>query len=302
MKVAYLILVHKSAQQVRRLISRLNNGKNVIVLHVDSKSESLFQDLSKEFSDSSFVFFSRRRNVNWARFSIVCATLEMFKTLKEKQVDYDFATILSGQDYPIKTNFQIESFLSENKGKIFLENFLLPSKNLPMDGLDRLQGWDFPLSPRRHFIFPHFLKKLRGLRFFYPYFSFFKRVFPRSFKPFAGSAWFTVPSECVNFMMDFVKKEKNFLAFFKRVMFPDEMFFQTVIMNSPFANQVENCNLRYIKWQSAPLLIKKDSIGDLEKSSAHFARKLDQDVDSEILDLIDKRILKLPEIGPLESE
>jgi len=64
---------------------------------------------------------------------------------------------------------------------------------------------------------------------------------------------------------------------------PEELYFQTVIMNSKYAKNVSNNNLRYIDWN--PSRVGKDStspaildLNDLEKiknSNMLFARKFD---------------------------
>jgi hypothetical protein len=86
-----------------------------------------------------------------------------------------------------------------------------------------------------------------------------------------------------------------FVNFFKYVDIPDEMFFQTIILNSPFKESVINDNLVYIDWEnpnpSYPRTFVKTDFEILVSSSKLFARKFDVSRDADILDMIDQKIL-----------
>jgi Core-2/I-Branching enzyme len=77
------------------------------------------------------------------------------------------------------------------------------------------------------------------------------------------------------------------------VKIPEEIFFQTVLMNSPFKNQIENDNLRYIIWQSPsrhPEILRKSDFSGCINSKKLFARKFDCTVDEEVLCMLDEAI------------
>jgi hypothetical protein len=73
------------------------------------------------------------------------------------------------------------------------------------------------------------------------------------------------------------------------------MFFQTMVMNNNI-NQPENIinnNLRYVDWNSQsghPRTLDETDLDKLTNTDAYFARKFDED--SEVLNLIDKGMLK----------
>jgi hypothetical protein len=76
---------------------------------------------------------------------------------------------------------------------------------------------------------------------------------------------------------------------------PDEIFFQTIILNSSFARRAVNDNLRYIEWKDpdagSPAILRKSDFQKLASSSKLFARKFDMTVDTEVLDFIDREII-----------
>jgi hypothetical protein len=92
------------------------------------------------------------------------------------------------------------------------------------------------------------------------------------------------------YVYEFVRSHPRFVRFFRYVTVPDEIFFQTIIGNSPYAREVHNDTLTFVEWYRRAVLHR----GDLEalRSTYHlFARKFDPFVDAEILDLVDRELL-----------
>jgi hypothetical protein len=115
---------------------------------------------------------------------------------------------------------------------------------------------------------------------------------PYNMQPYGGSAWFCLPKRHIDYVLDFVSRNPKILSFYKRSLASDEMFFQTIIMNSPLKDEVVNENEWYIDWSRArdghPPVLTKADLPLLLASGKLFARKFDITVDSEVLDLIDK--------------
>jgi hypothetical protein len=74
---------------------------------------------------------------------------------------------------------------------------------------------------------------------------------------------------------------------------PDEIFFHTIILNSSFASNVVNDDLRCIDISEGrgPRIWRKSDLEILAQSKGLFARKFDTSVDREILDLIELKLL-----------
>jgi hypothetical protein len=90
--------------------------------------------------------------------------------------------------------------------------------------------------------------------------------------------------------MNFLAEHPDYINYFKYTHIPDEMFFQTLIGNSPFADRIQKNNLRYIVFNDKTLLHPKIlTINDkdmLMQSSAFFARKFDLRKDAEIIECL----------------
>jgi hypothetical protein len=133
----------------------------------------------------------------------------------------------------------------------------------------------------------------------YPYVRVFRiprirRKLPLDLKPYGGSGYFCLPREVVKYVVDFVEKNPSVRSFFRRAFIPDEMFFQTILMNSHYSSRISNDNKRYIKWKRSvgghPEILTKSDFDNIKTSGKLFARKFDPSIDSEILNLIDQDI------------
>lgn len=76
---------------------------------------------------------------------------------------------------------------------------------------------------------------------------------------------------------------------------PDEIFFQTIVLNSPLAHTVVNDDLRYLEWRDpalagGPAVLGEHDFRKIMSSSKLFARKFDMTQDAEILELIDAEV------------
>ncbi len=120
------------------------------------------------------------------------------------------------------------------------------------------------------------------------------RHLPYNLKPYGGSAYFCLAKRHVSYILRYIENKPDLIGFFRRTFAPDEMFFQTILMNSSLKDSIVNDNLRYIDWckQGVPLpaVLTVADVENLLCSTKLFARKFDLDVDSKILDYIDKKI------------
>ena len=120
---------------------------------------------------------------------------------------------------------------------------------------------------------------------------------PGGLRPFGGSSYWCITRDGAAYISEFTKKNPKFVNFFKYVYIPDEMFFQTIILNSYLRDTVVNDDLRCIDWSAKgrgstlPRVWCKEDIGILSRSSALIARKFDNAVDSTVFDLIDAELL-----------
>lgn len=284
MKIAYLLLAHKYPEQLKRLILRLRDEHTSFFIHIDKKTDdAIYNQIVELLNGIPNVYFTTRYKCYWGDFNIVKASIAGIKMMLNSGTSFDYAVLLSGQDYSLKSNNQIKQFFQENKGKEFIEFFSLYSKNPwtkengHYPALERINYWHLRFRSK------HF------------YTTLIKRRFPSGFEPFGGSQWWCLSRACLEYVNSFIPQNPQLINYLKYVYVPDEIFFQTIILNSPFKDKVSNDHLRYMDWENpnpnVPATLCKGDFEKLSNSSKLFARKFDLTRDPEILDLIDQKIL-----------
>jgi len=286
MVVAYLIMGHKDPGQILRLIKTLQDSAAFFVVHIDERAgDDVFAPLRDYASAHPEVLLTPRIRCYWGGFGIAKAMIECVKAAAHSGRHFDYAILLSGQDYPIKTAAQIDEFLTRNQGSEFIESFQLnkPNRWTPQGGafqaMNRVQWWTF-------FIRSH------------PFYLRIPRRFPFQWEPFGGSQWWGLSRECILYLNEFLRKNRGVVRYFKHVFIPDEALFQTVLSNSGFRDRIVNDDLRHIDWErpnpNYPRTLDLEDFEFLRVSPKLFARKFSPDRSKELMEKIDAEILGIP--------
>ena len=110
------------------------------------------------------------------------------------------------------------------------------------------------------------------------------------FNVYRGSEWFCIPGYIAEHILAFIEKNEWYYEAFKNALASDEYFFQTIIMNSPFAKDNVCNNLTHIRFgqthrdKNHPVILTMNDVTEIESSGKFFARKFDEDVDSTVID------------------
>lgn len=277
--LAYLILAHHKPDQVAGLIDSLDGDNTSFYIHFDAKST--IKDLSQSRFDGrkNVRILPSGLDVNWGGYNMVAATLELMRAAISQKRGY--LILLSGQDLPIRSNDQIRHFYKDNYGKQYIDYSPLPSSSWALNGgLDRISYYWFVDQVGKDASFKLYECQVRAG---------FKRPFFSGLVPYGGSQWWSLTMDCAGYILDFVRANKVFDDFMRYCLIPDELYFQNILLNSPFCSSVVDDNLRYIDWQSgpeSPRILRSDDFPKMMVSECLFARKFDMTVDSEIYSLI----------------
>lgn len=334
MKLAYIILAHKNPKQVFRLYQSLNtNDTSYFVIHISKASDSSFyMEMKQLFAVCDNVHFCKRENGMHNAFGIVQGTLNAMKHLQESNFQYDYVNLISGQDFPIKSNQEIISYFEENKGNEFISFWpLYPRIDSPfytdhpwgdhrqLFRVDRFYVNIFgkryasrPIESNKYndkslwnvfkiyiYEFRHYLKSKTLLDETFQILLSRGLPFPRKKMEgkdlYGGKTWWSLTPDCVACILQTIKEDRSYKQFFRYTLIPDEMFFQTVIMNSSFKDKVVNNYLREIEWEGGdgthPIFFTASHFDRLKNSTNLFARKFDTAVDEEILEMIESNLL-----------
>jgi hypothetical protein len=273
-RVAYVVSAYKYPQQLGRLLRRLSTPNASFAVHVDRKTKpSVYRAMRAAAEDVPNVRFVSRHVSHWGGFGHVRATLKGLADVVERSVPFDYVVLLTGQDYPLRSAAAIECFLAKAGGSSFMNHWPLPYPPWgPRGGLDRLEDWHLITYRRLHLALP------------------LRRRLPGGLKPYGGGGYWCLARPVAEDVHDFVRRNPAYVRFFEHVWTPDELFLQTIVLNSPLRDTIVNDNLRYIDWTRtpAPAVLRASDFPKLIESGKLFARKFDASVDEKILDLLDE--------------
>lgn len=274
-RIAYIVSAYKLPAQLERLLRRLAAPGVSFAVHVDRKTRRrVYDEMVARTRDLDVVFLPRHVS-QWGGFGHVYATLKGIDHLVTERVPFDYAMLLTGQDYPLRSPAAIAAFLGSAGGRSFMNHWPLPYAPWgDRGGLDRIEDWHVITYRRLHLALP------------------LRRRLPLGLELYGGGAYWCLTKEVLDYVHGFVHANPGYVRFFEHVFVPDELFFQTIVMNSPLADSVENENLRYIDWsrEPAPAVLVQNDLPALVSSHKLFARKFDERVDSTVLDLLDAHI------------
>ncbi len=313
MDLNYIIMVHTEPKHFNRLIRALNDTDVHFYIHVDKGADiNSFRDEVKDLPNIKFMTDEFRENSSWGDFTFLRAILNSIREVV-KHSKNGYITILSGQDYPIKSKKYVKDFYHKNNGSHFMEVNALPYAGWREFGMNRLLKYKVNLSHKRghFFLYPSiyeksfysfelFLNFIRlSLRGNFSYLSKIirRRKIPSYVKPYGGSDWWSMPVVTVNEMLSFLDEHPDYLKYFEDSLLASEMFFQTILMSLPLKDSKPRDikpAVTYANWTrpgviTPPVLFVESDFEEL-MSQEHclFARKFSQKVDVKILDLLDK--------------
>lgn len=270
MKHAILIIAYHNSDYIRYLIEQFNSDFYFFI-HWDKKTSPNNEDKEYLLCKNNVKYWGSEYSVNWGSYGIVRATLLLCKAAL-KYSDVKYMHLISDADMLTKDIRYFKDFFKENNNKIFLEYMPFPVRHWEEGGYYRAKYY-------------HRLEELNikeqkdDMIYRQDIDNQTRKSAPRvlpNIPLYGGSAWWSLPYECVSFL---ISQQKFIEKYFIDTLFPDEMFAQTVIMNSPFATRVVNNNLRYISWGhrngNNPAVLDNSDLGNILREDSFFARKID---------------------------
>ncbi|WP_188369125.1 beta-1,6-N-acetylglucosaminyltransferase [Muriicola marianensis] len=313
MIINYLLLVHQLPEQLLRLVERLSAPDVNFIIHVDKSTDSTpFKEKLQTKERTYFVGDQNRIDVFWGDVSVVEATMALIKKSLEISGDAEgYGILMSGQDYPIKSNKFITDFFRKNAGIHFITSQKFPIETWRNGGWDRIQCYNF--HPYKGSKSPITIPSLRTSEFcrlgnIKPLLKlllspirgecitlFSKRKYSEVHREFyGGSQWWALPFTTLRKILDFVNEHPDVLKFHRYTQVPDEIFVHTIIAEFIDPKWVMP-SLTHVRWEGqkvpSPVVFKMKNLEELLVSNCLFARKFNQEIDNEVLNVLDQQVL-----------
>ena len=275
--IAYLILVHRYPDQFKRLFKAIYHHSNHYLIHVDKRSgPELQQEIADFLADYPNAAMLPSKNALWGGYSLVDAELRGIAALLEQNQEWEFFINLSAQDFPLRSQRDIHDFLCEHRGKDFLK--VADQRQHRPDTLHRID---------------HYVTETAQELLCEPVKT---RPYLDDVTPYIGNQWMILSRAFCEFVSHSPEVDR-FKAFYRHTLIADEGFFQTVIMNTSYQGQIVNDDKRAIDWipmgdiKLRPRDYTVDDADALQQSEHLFARKFDETIDSDILDILERAMM-----------
>lgn len=292
-KHAYLIMAHNDFDTLIHVLREIDDPRNDIYLHIDKKSGMVDLDLIKVSVKESGLYFVPRMKVFWGTISQVKCELKLLKKASAK--GYKYYHLISGNDFPLKSQDYIHNLLRDEDSEFL--SYHLSGEN----------GDDFLYKVKMYYPLLRFVGKgaltgnglrdklSRKLGYWQSSLNAFqeKHNVDRTKKSagavfYKGDQWFTITHD---FALYILENKSRILRTYFLTNGPDEIFMQTLAMNSRFANRVKNDSLRQIDWlRGNPYEYRLTDLDELKASDKLFARKISYYVDPELVDSLSRYI------------
>jgi hypothetical protein len=215
MKIAYAIQAHKNPQQVARLFEALAAPGDAIALAYDVKAGNGFVPAIREAMGPRWTDAIRvlpPTNNAWGGYSLPAALIDCYAELVRHGGDWDYVVNLSGQCLPTRPIPELRAMLAASGGANFLECFEVES------------DWPEVISRVRTY---HVEFRGRARNTHIP------RLARRDFRLYGGSAFMMLSRPFVEHLLRDAQAQ-HIARWFRNTLIPDELLFQTTLMNSPF--------------------------------------------------------------------
>jgi hypothetical protein len=212
----------------------------------------------------------------------------------ESPQQFNRFVLLSGSDYPLRSETYIEDFFKRNLTSEYLDSHQLPFDHWVGGGIPRLNQYKF--SPTTSSLVKFVRRGFRKLGYI-PRERDYKKYLG-DLAPYGGEAWWALTREACQYIMKFIHEERKIVNFFKHTYNPFELFFQTIVNNSPFSVKIKPC-LTYTDWslrnnphpamisEKHLLLFGSESVNTRDSHEFLFARKF-SDETSDVVDALDR--------------
>jgi len=254
-------------------------------------------------------------------YSLVQISDELMRCAKEYEktnnIHFSYFCLMSGQDYLLKNAASIHEELLKNYPKPYIDCTPCTKGNWVYNGSNHSVWWNTVNKKINQCLSkPGAIRKLVKAPVLVADSITKKWANPRvklsrnQVALYGGSAWWILPDMMVDYLLEAAKKfvpENKFYPL-TGVDVPEENYYQTVLMNSKFKNQIrvnppemvaQNCKT-YANFSpdgkpftGHPYILTMedtDRLAELAKNRL-FARKFDETVDSNIFDWIDENLL-----------
>ncbi|SEW31382.1 Core-2/I-Branching enzyme [Cognatiyoonia koreensis] len=270
-KIAFILLCHKDPDAIIQQARQLTAVGDYIAIHFDARSsKDAYAKIKTELSDNPNVTYAKKRiKCGWGAWSLVQATLYAVEAAVEDFPRASHFYMVSGDCMAIKSAVHTHKFL-DAEDVDYIESF---------DYFD--SDWIKTGFKEERLIYRHFFNERTQKPLFYAAFNFQRRFgltrqIPKDLQIMIGSQWWCLRRRTIEFVLEFVRKRKDVMRFFRTTWIPDETFFQTIVRHLVPKEEIRTRTLTFLMFTDygMPATFYNDHYDLLLAQDGLFARKI----------------------------
>ena len=273
---------YKDVDLINETISYIPDDWGCYV-HIDKKSSIKEEDIDKK------AFVEKQFKIYWGGVEHLKAFLLLMNMAYKSGKDYDYYHLITGQDFFATKPSDFDNILGKEQYS-YIQYFKCPKQSWKAWG-----GGYYILKYRTFASYADIRLKpwnyLNKLFFLCQKLFSLGRMLP-NYSIFGGCVYMSLTREAVKEVLynpiaaDLLKRLSNSTN-------AEEIYMQTILMNSPCNKRIVNNNLRYIDWmtQPAPKVLSDEDYEKVVQSRTLFCRKIDSTISKGILDKLREKML-----------
>lgn len=270
-KIAFILLCHKDPDAVIGQANMLTAAGDYMSIHFDGRADAkAYQKIRSSLADNPNVTFAAKRvKCGWGEWSLVQATLHAIEAAIDSFPRATHFYMLSGDCAAIKSAQFAHDFLDK-------------------DDCDYIECFDYFASDwiktgmkEERLIYRHFFNERKNKKLFYTAFNVQKKLgltrkIPADIQIMIGSQWWCLRRRTVEWIVDFTRKRRDVMRFFRTTWIPDETFFQTLVSHLVPQDEIRTRTLTFLMFTDygMPVTFYNDHYDLLLSQDALFARKI----------------------------
>lgn len=270
-KIAYILLCHKDPEAIIKQAQRLTATGDYMSIHFDASADpAAFAEIKAALAKNENVTYAHKRiKCGWGEWSLVQATLYAVESAVDAFPRATHFYMLSGDCMAIKSAEYTHQFLDDNDTD-FIESF------------DYFESdWIKTGMKEERLIYRHFFNERTQKRRFYASYHTQQRFgltrkIPDDIQVQIGSQWWCLRRRTVEWVLEFSRKRKDVMRFFKTTWIPDETFFQTIVRHVVPDEEIQTRTLTFLLFSDygMPITFYDDHYDLLLSQDFLFARKI----------------------------
>lgn len=293
LKHAFLIGLYQNPEYASDLIESLRGERSKIYVHINPHYISDFREFRERYANESDVKVISTRYIKWGGNTLLLSIMDLLRLALQDESNGYFH-MLTGQDILIKPLTELYQFFDANKGRNYLSygaDLMRKPQSGYLLGLNRSQYYHLfdKLNYRGNMLHRQIEKYfVKAQQLFH-----IKRHWPFP-NYYQGSGWFSLSRSAIEEIMKFLQVNYKVV---ENTFAPDEVIFQSILLNSPNDYHVVNDNLRLILWDNqgevgSPVILTEQHFDQIKASHAFFARKIHPEKSKHLIELIHNYINK----------